>query len=80
MPARTGETGMKMKTSESLTLGLVLGLISIAVAKIAHPNTVHFRKIARSVFSTHQGKIDPEDFANAVLRRNKEVFDRLAEM
>lgn len=71
---------MKMKTSESLTLGLVLGLISIAVAKIAHPNAVHFRKIARSVFSTHQGKIDPDDFANAVLRRNKEVFDRLAEM
>ena len=69
-----------MRTSESMVVGLLAGLISIAFAKIAHPNSIHFRKVARSVLLTNQGKIDPDDFAHAVLRRNKEVFDRLAEM
>ena len=72
---------MKMlKTTQNEFFGVLFSLVSIALAKIMNPNGVHIHRILQSIFAKQEAKIDPEQFATAVLRRNKEVFERLAEM
>jgi len=75
----------KPKLSEHTSTGFIgvfLGLVSVALLKIAYPRAVEFHRTAKHLVSNPKDarSFSPDQFAIAVLKRNKEVFDKLAEM
>jgi hypothetical protein len=68
-------------TSNSL-LGIFLGLVSLAILRITYPHTFSWhRAVKRLIRNPNDVRyFGPDEFAIAVLKRNKQVFDKLAEM
>lgn len=66
---------------ESIT-GIVWAFVGLALMKVRYPDKVELRKTFHRIVwgSNETGKIDADQFANAVLKQSKEVFDKLAEM
>ena len=59
----------------------LLGLVGLALIKARYPNQIELRKtLKRVMLSREYGKLNPDQFADAVLKQSKDVFDRLAEM
>jgi len=62
--------------------GILFGLIGLALIKARYPNSVQFRRAFHNVLLGKRGlgSLDPDQFASAVLKQSKDVFDKLAEM
>ncbi len=59
----------------------VLGLVGLVLVKARYPSRVELRQALKRMLIGHEyERLDPDQFAAAVLKQNKEVFDRLAEM
>jgi len=61
-------------------LGIVLGLVGLTLAKIRYPREFSFLETMRHLAHGERRKFGPDQFAVAMLKQNKEVFERLADM
>jgi len=63
-------------------IGVFLGLISLAIVKLTYPHAISLHGTVKRIIANPQKAQNstPDQFALAVLKRNKEVFERLAEM
>ncbi len=61
-------------------IDVLLGVISVVIIKLVDPNAVAIRSIADVVTGKKKVRFRADEFATAVIKRNKNVFDRLAEM
>lgn len=61
---------------------MFLGIVSLAIVKLTNPRSVSFHKTVKHMIANPKDarNFDPDQFAYAVLKRNKEVFERLADM
>ena len=66
---------------ESLT-GIVWSLVGLALIKVRYPNRIELRRTLHQIIwgNGQLRKIDADQFAIAVLKQSKDVFDKLAEM
>ena len=66
---------------ESLT-GIVWCLVGLALIKARYPNRIELRKTLHRIIwgKSELRRIDADQFAIAVLKQSKDVFDKLAEM
>jgi len=66
---------------ESLT-GIVWSLVGLALIKVRYPNRIELRKTLHHIIwgTGELRRIDADQFAIAVLKQSKDVFDKLAEM
>ncbi len=66
---------------ESLT-GIIWSLVGLALIKVRYPNRIELRKTLHHIIwaNGELRRIDADQFAIAVLKQSKDVFDKLAEM
>ncbi len=66
---------------ESLT-GIIWSLVGLALIKVRYPNRIELRKpLHHTIWANGElRRIDADQFAIAVLKQSKDVFDKLAEM
>ena len=72
---------MREHTSSNF-FGFILGMISLAIVKITYPHTVSLHRTVKRMIANPKDaqNFGPEQFALAVLKHKKEVFEKLAEM
>jgi hypothetical protein len=61
---------------------MILGLVGLALIKARYPDKIELRKSFHRIIwgDSELRRIDPDQFASAVLKQSKDVFDKLAEM
>ena len=61
-------------------VGILLSLVGLTLAKIRYPREFSFLETLKHLSHGDRRRFGPDQFAVAVLKQNKEVFERLADM